>query len=232
MAAPDPFNSVGGYTVGIPPLPIIAANGDISTSGDISANSINCLTDIRTANTVYATSFVGTFTGTISGGVTAPGFSTYILFNTTGTVDASQNCTFNKATNTFNVNGTIKSNSYTLGSGVNEFSTTTALYVTTNTNNPDQILTTISATSVCSMDYTIIATTTTSPYYRQTSKIMATVLSGDVGYYEYGTINVPQSSPGVADFKVGYYNGNINLTVSPTVSTVISYKIMVTSYKE
>jgi len=232
MAAPDPFNSVGGYTVGIPPLPIIAANGDITTSGTVTANEINCSTDIRTANTVYATSFVGSFTGTISGGVTAPGYSTYVLFNTTGTVDANQNFTFNKATNTLTVtNGKITANTFTLGTGVNEFSSTTVLHVVTATTSADQILTTADATTVCSMDYTIIATTTASPYYRQTSKIMATILNGDVGYYEYGTIDVPQSSPGVADFKVVYNSGSINLIVTPVIPNV-NYKIMVTSYKE
>jgi len=232
MALPDPFNSVGGYTVGIPPLPIIATNGDINSPGTITANAINVTTDIRAANTVYASSFVGTFTGTISGGVTAPGYSTYILFNTAGTVDANQNCTFNKATNTFSItNGRILANSYTLGTGINEFSTTTALHMVTSTTSTDQILTTVDATTVCSMDYMIIATTTTSPYYRQTSKIMATSLNGDVGYYEYGTIDVPQNSPGVADFKVVYNNGNINLTVTPS-TTNVNYKIMITSYKE
>jgi hypothetical protein len=80
------------------------------------------------------------------------------------------------------------------------------------------------------MDYTITATDPIS-HNRQMSKLMAVVLNGNVEYYEYGTIDVPYSSPGVATFKVAYSLGNVNLTVTPVTSTV-NYKIMLTSYKE
>jgi hypothetical protein len=230
MAAPDPFNSVGGYTVGIPPLPIIAANGDI-TAGSISGDSLTVTSDIRAGGDVYGSTFYGSFAGTISGGLTVPGLTTQVLFNTNGNADASQNLTFNASLNTLTVkNGFITSNAFVLGTGLNEFSTTKAFRATTNSNAPDQILTTIDANTVCSMDYTIIATDPVANI-RQTSKLMATILQGEVGYYEYGTIIVPQTSSGVADFKVGYSGGNVNLTVTPLTSGV-SYKIMITSYKE
>jgi hypothetical protein len=230
MAAPDPFNSAGGYTVGIPPLPIIAANGDI-TAGNISADNLELTSSIRAGGDIYGNTFYGNFAGAISGGLTVPGLSTQVLFNTNGNADASPNFTFNAATNILTViNGSITSNTYVLGTGVNQFSTTKAIQVTTSSTTSDQILTTIQANTVCSMDYVIIATNPVANY-RQTSKIMATILNGDVGYYEYGTIDVPQSSPGVADFKVGYAGGNVNLTVTPYTNSV-NYKIMITSYKE
>ena len=230
MALPDPFNSVGGYTVGIPPLPVISANGDI-TAGNISGDRLNITSDIHTGGDIYGSVFYGTFAGAISGALTVPGTTTQVLFNTNGNADASQNFTFTGSTNSLVVkNGSISANTFTLGTGINEFSSTTTLHVTTINTSPDQILTTISAATVCSMDYIIIATDPIQNY-RQTSKIMATILNGEVGYYEYGTIDVPQSSPGVADFKVGYNSGNVNLTVTPYSSSV-NYKIMVTSYKE
>ena len=230
MAAPDPFNSAGGYTVGIPPVPVIAANGDISTH-NIFVDNINVTSNLIAGGNVYADTFHGTFAGQISGGLTVPGSTTEIVFNTDGTADASANFTFNKILNILTVNnGTIRANAFTLGTGINQFSTTQTFRMTTVTTSADQILTTVMANTVCSMDYTIIATDPVANN-RQTSKLMATVLNGDVGYYEYGTIDVPQNSPGVADFKVGYANGNVNLTVTPYTTTV-NYRIMVTSYKE
>lgn len=230
MALPDPFNSVGGYTVGIPPLPIVAANGDI-TAGNISGDNLNITSNIHAGGDIYGTTFYGNFAGAISGALTVPGLTTQILFNTNGNADASQNFTFNASTNTLTVkNGSIASNAYTLGTGINEFSTTTVLHVTTNSTTPDQILSTIQANTVCSIDYTIIATDPVANN-RQTSKLMATVLGSEVGYYEYGTIDVPQSSPGVADFKVTYNSGNVNLTVTP-ITNVVNYRILITNYKE
>ena len=83
MAAPDPFNSVGGYTVGIPPLPIISANGDI-TAGNISGDNLNITSDIHAGGNIYGTTFFGTFAGAISGGLTVPGLTTQVLYNTNG----------------------------------------------------------------------------------------------------------------------------------------------------
>lgn len=230
MAAPDPFNSVGGYTVGIPPLPIISANGDV-TAGNISGDNLNVTSDIHAGGNIYGATFFGTFSGGISGALTVPGITTQVLYNTNGNADASQNFTFNASTNTLTVkNGSIASNSYVLGTGVNEFSTTTRYNLTTSSTAPDQILTTINASTICAIDYTIIATDPIQNY-RQTSKLMGTIITSIVEYYEYGTIRVPSTSPGVADFKLVYSGGNINLTVTPFTSSV-SYKIMATSYKE
>jgi len=230
MAAPDPFNSAGGYTVGIPPLPIIAANGDI-TAGNIAGDNLNLTSTIRAGGDIYGNTFYGNFAGAISGGLTVPGLSTQVLFNTNGNADASPNFTFNAATNILTViNGTIASNTINVGIGQNQFSSTRAVIVTTSSTTPDQILITTQANTVCGMDYVIIATDPVGNN-RQASKIMATVMNGDVGYYEYGTIDVPQSSPGVADFKVSYAGGNVNLTSTPYTNSV-NYKIMITSYKE
>jgi hypothetical protein len=230
MAAPDPFNSVGGYTVGIPPLPIIAANGDI-TAGNISGDNLFATSDVRAGGNMYADTFYGKFSGAISGSLTVPGLTTHVLYNVNGAAAASQNFTYNAATSTLTVNnGIISSNAFVLGAGTNEFSTTKSFRATTGSTIPDQILTTIVANTVCGMDYTIIATDLVGNT-RQTSKIMATIYKQEVGYYEYGTLDVPQSSGGVADFKVAYSGGNINLTVTP-LSNNVDYKIMITSYKE
>jgi len=236
MAAPEPFNSVGGYTVGIPPLPIISANGNIS-AGNISADNLTITSnvavggDVRATGDIYGDTFYGKFDGAISGQLNVPGLSTQILYNTNGNADASQNLTFNASTNTLTVlNGSMTANSITLGTGQNQFNTSTVFRLTTSSTTPDQILNTVNAATVCSMDYMIIATDPVASR-RQTSKIMATILDGNVEYYEYGTIQVPNTSPGVADLKVAYVGGNVNLTVTPLTNNV-NYKIMITSYKE
>jgi hypothetical protein len=84
------------------------------------------------------------------------------------------------------------------------------------------------------MDYTIIATDTIANT-RQTSKLIASVLGNDVGYFEYGTIDAPITSPGVGDFKVNYEGGggpgNVTLTVTPQAAHLTNYKVLITSYK-
>ena len=87
------------------------------------------------------------------------------------------------------------------------------------------------SSSICSVDYTIIATDGTGNV-RQTSKLFASVLGTEVGYFEYGTIDVPAESPGVGDFRVQYDSGNVLLVVTPMSSNLTTYKIMITSYKE
>jgi hypothetical protein len=118
-----------------------------------------------------------------------------------------------------------------LGSGLNEFCTSTIVFATTQSAGADQVLHRSLVNTLSSVDYTIIATDVINNY-RQTSKLFAGVLGTDVGYFEYGTIDVPQISPGVGDFKVTYIDGNVSLTVTPVVSTLVNYKIMITSYKE
>ena len=105
------------------------------------------------------------------------------------------------------------------------------MFAITNSSAPGQVLHFQPSSQICSVDYTIIATDPTSNV-RQTSKLFASVLGSEVGYFEYGTIDVPQTSAGVADFKVEYISGNVALTVKPMTGHTTSYKIMVTSYKE
>lgn len=229
----DPFNSVGGYTVGIPPIPVISSSGDVTVNA-ILANTISVLENAIFSGNITANMFVGNFQGNIVGNSTAPGNSTQLVFNSNGSLSASPNFTFDSTKNLVTITGNLVANSLTMGTGSLEFSTSTVYRVATNSNVADQIIHSTVANTICSIDYTIIATDIDGRK-RQTSKLFATVLDSDVGYFEYGTIEVPyigNGSDGVGDFKVVYDSGNINLTVSPFISTTADYKIMVTSYKE
>jgi hypothetical protein len=228
--AVDAFNSVGGYTVGIPPIPIISDTGNL-TVANANIGNIEIPGDANVVGTVTAGLFVGDFQGNIVGNIVVPGETTWVLYNENGNAQADAGLTFDSNAQLLTVSGDLIANSVTMGSGTNEFSTTRVLFASTASSAANQILHTQVASSICSVDYTVIATDTTANT-RQTSKLFASVLGTEVGYFEYGTIDVPISSPGVGDFRVSYSSGNVVLTVTPVTSHIITYKIMVTSYKE
>ena len=221
MAA-EPFNSAGGYTVGIPPIQIIDETGnviatDISASGNISA----------TGN-VTASLFIGDLQGNLSGSFSVSGPNTGVLFNDDGNVAATANLTFNKNTDQVVVAGELVANSFTIGHDNTEFSTSEVLFATTNSAGADQILYAIPANTIATIDYIVVATDATANT-RQTSKLIASVLGDAAHYYEYGTIDM---NGGVGDFKVFNVDGNIRLTVTPMTSNEVQYKILITYIKE
>ena len=224
------LNSVGGYTVGIPPIPIISETGNLSvadaTMGNLVVNGNGTVNGNLTADL-----FIGTFSGNISGDLVVPGSDTWVLFNNHGNAGTDAGFTFDSTQQLVTIHGDLVANSITLGSGTSQFSSSRVLFATTASSALNQVLHRTVATTICSIDYTIIATDPTGNN-RQTSKLFAGVLGTEVGYYEYGSIDVPYLGPGVGDFKVTYNNGNVELTVSPFTSNLVDYKIMVTSYKE
>jgi len=228
--AVDAFNSVGGYTVGIPPTPIISEAGDI-TAPSATVNQLTVNGDATVTGAISADVFRGSFEGQISGDIVLTGNDTEVVFNKNGEAASDIGLTFDYVNQRLKVQKDLSANSFTLGTGTNEFSTASVMFAITNSAAAGQVLHFQLASRICSVDYTIIATDATSNI-RQTSKLFASVLGDDVGYFEYGTIDVPQSSPGVADFKVEHISGNIALTVKPMTAHSTSYKIMVTSYKE
>jgi hypothetical protein len=228
MATPNPFNSAGGYTIGIPPIPLADSNGNVyGNTATFQHLVINGSANI--AGTLTANTFVGTFSGNISGGLTVPGTTNDVIFNSNGNAATSVNFTFDQTSNTLaTIN--IQSSSITVGVGVNQFATTTSFNASTTSSTANQVLATTLGSNISGIDYTIIATDSLSQY-RQSSKLMAAILSGDVEYYEFGTIDIPSDSPGVADFKVVYSGGNVNLLVTPLFNNV-TYKVMTTVYSD
>lgn len=237
MAA-DPFNSAGGFSVGIPPNIIIDANGNITSPRAIIAN-VSIIGDTIITGNVQAGTYKGRFEGEVTGNVVVSGESGDILFNDNGNIGASQYFKFDSTQRLVTINGDLIANSFTIGSGTNEFCTSRVIMATTASAAEDQVLFRVEASAICSIDYTVIATDKISNT-RQTSKLFASVLGNEVGFYEYGTIDVPITSPGVGDFKVTFSapvdpatsTGNVLLTVTPVTSNLTDYKIMVTSYKE
>jgi hypothetical protein len=221
MAA-EPFNSAGGYTVGIPPIQIIDETGNIIAT-DITASG-----NVSVTGNITATTFIGDLQGNITGSFQVTGPNTGVLFNDDGNVAATANLTFNKITDQVVVAGELVANSFTIGHNNTEFSTSEVLFATTNSAGVDQVLYTILANTISTIDYTVVATDATANT-RQTSKLIAGILGDTADYYEYGTIDL---NGGVGDFKVFNVDGNIQLTVTPLTSNEVQYKILITYIKE
>lgn len=226
MAA-EPFNSAGGYTVGIPPISVIDSNGNITTSYANINGNVNVGGNIVAVGNVTATTFYGNLIGNIIADITVPAPETTVVFVKNGIVAGDSKFTFNDIDNIVTVTGNLVANSLTMGSGEYEFSSTKMLFASTNSAGEDQVLQSISGTVYSAVEYMIIADDVTANA-RQTTKLLASILGTQISYLEFGSIDI---NGGVGDFKVQYNTGNIELTVSPLSPNPASYKIMVTSYK-
>lgn len=231
MAA-DPFNSLGGYTVGIPPIPVIDANGNVIANNVTIAYNLNANSASFSGN-IVADNFVGTLEGNVTGNIVIPGANSGVVYNSFGLANSDPRFLFDAAQNQVVIQGEVIANTVTMGYGPLEFCSTSVIFATSISNSAEQVLHRTRASTISSIDYTIIATDPVGNN-RQISKLFAGVLGSEVEYYEYGSIDVPMLGPGVGDFRVQYdsANSDVVLTVTPVAATQVNYKIMTTSYKE
>jgi hypothetical protein len=104
MAA-DAFNSLTGYSVGIPPVPVIDANGNVVTNVLTTGNV--------TANTIYADNYKYANGQPIA--ATAGGSNTQVQYNNNNNFAGSVNFTFNSTTNLLSVPSITLTGNVTLG---------------------------------------------------------------------------------------------------------------------
>lgn len=102
----EPFNSVGGYTVGIPPVPIVDSNGNVTTN--VNAPSANV-----TANRIFANSYL--YANGVSIIQNAAGNNLQVQYNNNGNFGASAAFTFNSSSNLLTVTNVQVSNISNLG---------------------------------------------------------------------------------------------------------------------
>lgn len=232
MAA-DAFNSAGGYTVNIPPIPVIDSNGNI-TSNRATLGNVAVSGNIAVSGSIVATNFYGNVQGNINANITIVGTDGAMVYNNLGVINTAEGVVYDNNNHSLTVQEELTANVFSLGLGENQFYQISSFVANTNSSAPNQVLHRVSAGSVISMDYTVIATDVVANT-RQTSKLVASVLGNDVGYLEIGTIDAPVTSPGVGDFKVNFVPGggpgNVTLTVTPVSSNLTNYKILITSYK-
>jgi len=88
----------------------ITTIGLISSTGNVvSGNIITSGLITATGNISTAGYFVGAFSGSISGNVTAPGSNTQIVYNNSGNLSGSTGFTFNQSTNAMTLSGNATS---------------------------------------------------------------------------------------------------------------------------
>jgi hypothetical protein len=184
---------------------------------------------------VLATNGAGNLYWTAGGGGgngTPGGSNTQVQYNDSGTFGGSAFFTFNESTNNVNIAGNLIANSFTMGSGVYEFSHSNVFFATTNSTASNQPILSIEAEDIAAVDYTIISTDGS---IRNFIKISCVISGSTLNYVEYSTIPVNGYT---GDFTVGYDAGNvitpatIQLRLTPQSSNTMTHKMMVTTYKE
>ena len=111
MAAED-FNSLGGYSVGIPPVPVVDANGNVVT------NVLNLAGNVSVAN-VYAANYYYANGRPFNAGGNPFGPNTSVQYNSNGQFDGSANFTFDSDTDTVTVPNLVVTGLSNLGEVAN-----------------------------------------------------------------------------------------------------------------
>jgi hypothetical protein len=223
----------------------VNANGVLRVVGNVSANSspnvsLGYVGNIHifggTNGQVLTTDGLGNLawqTTTSNGNGVPGGSNTQVQFNDSGVFGGSPYYTFNKDTNTLNIAGDFIANSIEIGSGVYKFSKSNVIHSTTSTTDNTPLIS-LNASTVSSVDYTIVATNSVD-MYRQVSKLSAIMYDSTLEYNEYNTLTINGL---IGNFTVGYQAGNIIappqviLYVQPYSNNLTTYKIQMTVYEE
>ena len=166
------------------------------------------------------------------GNGTPAGSNTQIQFNDNGLFGASPFFTFNNSTNTVQVAGNLIANTFQIGAGVYQFSTSEVYFATTASTSPRQVLYSIPTQDISGVEFHIIATDPTAGT-RQSSKISSVVYNGQVQFNEYAGLYI---NGGIGTLEVDYTAGNIivpsalQLLVTPDSSSQTVYKMLITVF--
>lgn len=210
-----PFNSLGGFSSGIPAVTIVDANGNVTTNVLTSGNVA--------ANVVYASHYKYA-----NGNPIAAGSNTQIQFmNGSNFFAASANLTFNNSTNTLTVNGPILSNSSQLGIGNYQFKSNQVVIEQTTSNSASQELYSVAIANISGVDIHVIAIDANSNA-RQSHKFESLV-SNTANISETSTLSV---NGGIGNIDFALVSSNLVLSASPSSGNTIDYKILITTYPE
>ena len=165
------------------------------------------------------------------GNGTPGGSNTQIQFNDNGNFGGSPYFTYNNYTHEVQVGGNLIANSFQMGSGVYEWSTSQVYFATTASTSL-QSLYSVPVANISGAEFQIIATNATVGK-RQSTKISSVVYQGNVQFTEYAGLYI---NGGVGTFQVDYDAGNIvtppslQLKVTPDVSSQTIYKMLITLF--
>ena len=220
----EPFNSVGGYTLGIPPIPVINENG-VATLNGLQVSGLSNLGSV--GNVIILGGDNGYFLQTDgegrltwapgsggNGGNGLPGgANTQVQFNDEGNFGGDAGFTYNSINNILSVSGNIVSNNF-IGSGnitiasVNANGNVTANYFIGNGSQ----LTGVSASSANFANYAGNVTVSSQPNITSVGTLVSLSVAGNV---TAGNANLGNSA--VANFFTGRFYGNAN--TAGTVTT-------------
>jgi hypothetical protein len=210
------FNSAGSSNVNLGSISNIHISGGIN--GYVLATDGN-------ANLYWTAGGGG------GGNGTPGGSNTQIQYNNAGAFGGSPAFTYDAPNANVRIAGNLMSNSFTMGSGIYEFSHSNVYFATTSDTSTQTILA-IPANDIAAVDYTIISTDGS---IRNFIKISAVLCSGSLNYVEYSTLPVGGYT---GDFVVGYDGGNIitpptiQLILTPQSANLMTHKMSITTYKE
>ena len=220
----EPFNSVGGYTIGIPPTPVINENGvatlnGLQVSGLSNLGSVGNVIILGGDNGYFLqTDGEGRLTwapgGNGGGGNGSPGGSnTQVQYNNAGNFGGDAGFTYNSINNVLSVSGNIVSNNF-IGTGnitiasINANGNITANYLIGNGSQ----LTGITATTANFANYAGNVTVSSQPNITSVGTLTSLSVAGNV---TAGNANLGNSA--VANFFTGRFYGNAN--TAGTVTT-------------
>jgi len=220
----EPFNSVGGYTIGIPPTPIINENGvatlnGLQVSGLSNLGSVGNVIILGGDNGYFLqTDGEGRLTwapgGNGGGGNGTPGGSnTQVQYNNAGNFGGDAGFTYDSINNILSVSGNIISNNF-IGTGnitiasINANGNITANYLIGNGSQ----LTGITATTANFANYAGNVTVSNQPNITSVGTLTSLSVAGNV---TAGNANLGNSA--VANFFTGRFYGNAN--TAGTVTT-------------
>lgn len=213
-------------------------NASFANSANVNLGSISNLHISGGVNGyVLTTDGAGNLTWAVGGGGgggTPGGSNTQVQYNNAGAFGGTAFFTYNDSTNTVNVAGNLIANSFTMGSGIYQFSRSNVYMATTSSTSSNQELLSIPAADVAGIDYVIISTDTVGNI-RNILKIFSIVLGNVVHYNETDTIAINGYT---GDYSVGYDPGDIInppsivLYVTPQSANLMTHKMMVSTYKE
>jgi len=220
----EPFNSVGGYTIGIPPTPVINENGvatlnGLQVSGLSNLGSVGNVIILGGDNGYFLqTDGEGRLTwapgGNGGGGNGSPGGSnTQVQYNNAGNFGGDAGFTYDSINNVLSVSGNIVSNNF-IGTGnitiasINANGNITANYLIGNGSQ----LTGITATTANFANYAGNVTVSSQPNITSVGTLTSLSVAGNV---TAGNANLGNSV--VANFFTGRFYGNAN--TAGTVTT-------------
>lgn len=166
------------------------------------------------------------------GNGTPGGSNTQVQFNDNGNFGGSPYFTVDNYTHEVQVGGTLVANSFQMGAGVYEWSSSRVYFATTTSTTPDQLLYSIPSANISGVDFHIISTDSTGST-RQSTKISSVIYNSQVQFTEYAGLYI---NGGTGTFSVDYNGGNIitppslQLTVTPDSAASTVYKMLITEF--